>query len=460
MSPATSRLLSTIFILIVFVGWTIYESWQCWPSTYTPDPDIISQMSQALSGHYNDWKPTLHSWLLGVLELIHPGNGVGMALLVHIFIIGISVTGISLYYGILDKRYTILVLALPLFFTYKGMSINTVSNDVLAAACYLLFISLILWGQLISQKMVKTSFIAIAYTILAYGMVLRHNAIPAIVVLAAWGAWRLGTRPLRACILATCFILITLMGSHILTYQVLRAEPSYPLKSPLANDLVNLSIVQGKWSTYCIENGADKLPAPHEYSMLMPQVANGGVPINPFLIPANPTERKQVYLDMREAWLKEITTHPLDFLAFKSFFYHQHLLQGRCLPVACRYFRSIYPHVRIHMESESQHLEAWLNRQFIVLSLIPLTSFAALIILPIVCRVKHCKFSSLPQPAQDAFCFIATALLYCATFMPFVVAATEFRYYIIRASLCAVALPLLILTYYIYRRPTNLGQTS
>ncbi len=147
---------------------------------------------------------------------------------------------------------------------------------------------------------------------------------------------------------------------------------------------------------------------------------------------------------MRAAWWKEVSTHPEKYIAIKLFFFHQHLLEGRCLPPLCRLFRSYYPHVRIHMEAESQHPGAWINREFIVLTLMPMCAFM-IVMGALVCVRRH-RWSNIQTETLDSLFFMAAALLYCATFILLVLAATEQRYYIIRASLSAVALALFFLS--------------
>lgn len=443
MNTAYHRKVVLSFILIVFLGWFVYSCYQCTPAA--PNPDSTWQMKQALLGQYNNWKPAIHSWIFGRLEWLFPGDGFNATIILQLLLLGGSVSLISLYYARQNYKYATLILTLPLFFNTKCLILNSTYNDVLAAGLYLAYIAALLWSGTIKQRPVKILSVMGAFLILALGMALRHNSIPMVVLLATWGAWRLGIRLTRAILIALCFFVIAGITNHIVTYRVLEAEPSYPLKSPLADDLVNLSILNGKWSEYCLKQGADTLPPPHECYMLCPQVANAGKPIDPFTISPDLQERKQVYDEMLAAWKKQVSEQPLSYIALKAFFYHQHLLEGRCLPIVCKAFRKTYPHVRIHMEAESLHYKAWVNRQFIVMSLIPLCCFGLVIVLPIWLRIRNISFTSLPQIQQDAFAMMSAALIYCSTFLPFVLAATELRYYIIRATLCALAAPMFVL---------------
>lgn len=444
MNSAYHRKVVLSFIFIVFLGWFIYSCYQCTPAP--PNPDSTWQMKQALLGQYNNWKPAIHSWIFGRMEQFFPGDGFNATIILQLLLFGGAVSFVSLYYARQNYKYSALILTLPLFFNTKCVTLNSTYNDVLAAGLYLAYIAALLWSGIIQHRTVKILSVIGAFLILALGMAMRHNSIPMVILLATWGAWRLGIRPKRAIVISLCFLMIAGIANHIATYQILKAEPSYPLKSPLADDLVNLSILNGKWSEYCLEQGADTLAPPHECYMLSPQVANAGKPINPYTISSDLQERKQVYEDMLSAWKKQVSEQPLNYVALKAFFYHQHLLEGRCLPIVCKAFRKIYPHVRIHMEAESSHYKAWVNRQFIVMSLIPLCCFGLVIVLPIGLRIRKISFSSLPQIQQDAFAMMSAAFIYCCTFLPLVLAATEVRYYIIRATLCAVAASMFILS--------------
>ncbi len=434
--------LPIIFVLFVFSAWLAYQIWQNIPPFVTPD--TARQLGEGISEVYYNWKPTIYSWILGCFETCFPQQGLICALIFQLLLLGGGVVAISLYYARKNPRYALLILILPLFFTVKGMLVQVVGNDATAAGCYLAFIGTWLWGITFKNKAARIITLAVSIALLGIGMALRHNAIPAVLLLAFWGFLKWGERPFKSffCALITCIILLA--ANHIITYQLLRAEPSYPLKSPLADDLVNLSIVNGKWSDFCLQQGADKLLPPHEQFYLCPQVANAGKPINPYLIPPDKEQRKQIYEEMQAAWWKEVRTHPGKYLAIKLFFYHQHLLEGRCSPALCRLFRSFYPHVRIHMEKESQQLSAWVNREFIVMTVIPLISFV--ITIASVFYIRRRNWSKIPEPTKDALFFMTAALLYCATFILLVLAATEQRYYIIRASLSCMGLALFILS--------------
>lgn len=136
-----------------------------------------------------------------------------------------------------------------------------VGNDEMAAGCYLLYIA----------------------GMLAYGLALRHNALPAVFVLACWCMWKIGVQKKWTFVSAGVgLVLVSLALNSLLTYHVLRAEASYPLRSPLVDDIVNLSILEGKWHPVVKEFHEGALELPHERCVFAPESGNWNSPMNPY----------------------------------------------------------------------------------------------------------------------------------------------------------------------------------
>lgn len=422
-------------MILVPLVWAVVYVACAYPGHCTND--TLRQLGEAVAGSYNNWKPTLYAWMLGFFENCFPGNGIGVAYVMQIVCMALSVMLIAMYYAKRHVCYSLLVFVLPLFFTEKCVLITTVGNDELAAACYLMYIACILWGGLIQCRGLRYLLLIFAWIILGYGMVLRHNSFPCVVLLASWGSWKCGMKNvIRSAISGLLFVVATVSLNAIIGYVFLKIESTFPLRFPLAADIVNLSILDGKWYSVSIGDPTAFRTPPHESCMLAPDCVNRGGPLNPYAMHDGEESRLRDYNALKCAWLEMVSAHPERYAQLKLFFFHQFLLEGRCVPWLCEQMRELYPHISIHMEKESRDWRAWVNREFLSMSVVPLSCYAFLLLclLPPLRRwVAECSVR------VDAVVFIGVAFLYTSSFILLVLSATELRFYIIRASLCCVS---------------------
>lgn len=189
---------------------------------------------------------------------------------------------------------------------------------------------------------------------------------------------------------------------------------------------------------------------------LSADVPNFGCPLNPYSRIDDPVEREQDYMAFRDAWLKSVAAHPNRYALLKFFFFHQFLLSGRSLPLFNDHVLAHFPHITIRGDDTSRQWYSYICREFFIMSVLPLISYATLVVLLAVPRWRH-RLASWPQPSRDALYIIAAACLYTSTFALLTLSATEVRYYIIRASLCAVGLGILLLSALLrrYGKPTR-----
>ncbi|MBO5684251.1 MAG: hypothetical protein J6R92_04820 [Akkermansia sp.] len=427
--------------ILIPIAWAVVTVSLYYPGVWTND--TLRQTSEALSGSYNNWKPTLHTWLLGVLERSITGHGIGISFVIQIIAFAVSVMAIAQYYMQRCKYYALLVLILPLFFTETCMLVTTVGNDELAASCYLLYIAGVLWATKHENKAQRYVLLCLVWGILGFGMVLRHNAIPCVALLAAWGVWKCGIRGcVRIGAFSSLYVIVALLANCFLTYVVLKAEASYPLRFPLAADYVNLSIMEGKWLPLAAHDKSKMQKAPHECVMLAADCVNRYSPIDPYIMYEDENKRVRDYTLLKEAWINAVLSHPERYCCIKLFFFHQFLLQGRCVPWLCEAIRGKYPHVQIFMEKQSRDWRAWVNRGFLVMSIIPLSCYVLLFVACIKARLWLLQ----SEARLDAAVFMAVALVYTSSFLLLVLSATEFRFYIIRSTLCCVGGGLILLS--------------
>ncbi len=253
-----------------------------------------------------------------------------------------------------------------------------VGNDEMAAGCYLLYIAGMLTAVDTRQErlFLRRGIVFASLLVLAYGLALRHNAMPAVFVLACWGMWKIEVQKKWTFVSAGVgLVLVSLVMNGLLTYHVLRAEASYPLSSPLVDDIVNLSILEGKWHPVVKEFHEGALELPHERCVFAPESGNWNSPMNPYALYPDVELRRRDYELLKKAWWEMVQQYPERYLLTKAFFFHQFLFEGRVIPWLCKKFGESYPHIRIHMEQESSRWRAWVNREFLVMSLIPLMSY-------------------------------------------------------------------------------------
>ena len=448
MTSKHPRAIACVFILIVAILWVLFELVSYYPGVATPD--TLRQLNEGVSEVYTNWKPTLYSWQLGMLERWFPGHGPGAAYVLQIMGFAVAVGAISWFYTRYSVYYSLLVLVLPLLFTVKCMLITTVGNDEQAAVCYLLYIAGILVASSMRTGGRRILLLLVAWSILGYGMVMRHNALPAVFLLGCWGWWRTGVRSWwRIGLNSVVCVLAALAINSGVSYYVLKAEASYPLRSPLVDDIVNLSIMEGEWHPVVREFYEGELLPPYQQCVYAPESGNWNSPINPYILYSSVVDRKRDYELLKAAWWEMVQEHPARYFVTKIFFFHQYLLEGRCIPWLCEVMREAYPHMRIHMEKESGQWRAWVNREFVAMSLLPLGCYIFLFF----CVKKQVRqWVKADAVRTDALCFIGAAFIYTSTFVLLVLSATEARYYIIRATLCGVGAAMLILSCFIRKK--------
>lgn len=260
----TERFLSMknarILVVSVFIAWLCWQIASAYPGT--PTPDTCRQLAEGLASHYTNWKPALYSWFLGTADTLFPDHGIAALFLLQTGGVGLGVLAITC--SLIRKHicYSLLIFVLPLLFTQKGMCIHHVGNDALAAACYLCFIGAAMLTREVNGRGERTIGFAFCIGFAFVGLALRHNALPLMFLLIFWACRRMN-RSVSVSALASTGILAALaVAGALVTYGALKVEPSFPLKSPFANDIVNLDILEGRWSEICTRKHHEQLSPP------------------------------------------------------------------------------------------------------------------------------------------------------------------------------------------------------
>jgi len=208
--------------------------------------DSIAQLTQARTGALEDWHPPLMSLVWGVLDRIIPGP-FGMLL----FHNALFWAGVGLVAFTCIRRTWLAVLTIFLAGLYPPIFalLGTIWKDVGLGAALVFAVGALAASEALRSR---TAFLA-ALIGLFYASAVRHNALPAVVPLAAWaaaGPGRLffGGPPstLRTGALALA-ITGGLFGLSALASGVLvRGPKRHAEQVMLAHDLVNVSLVTGQ----------------------------------------------------------------------------------------------------------------------------------------------------------------------------------------------------------------------
>lgn len=409
-----------------------------------PTGDTMAQLAQVHSHCIDNWKPALYAYLLMLGENIAAGGGVKLAYLLQCCLFGLGLGLIVLSLCRESIKFLILLLLLP-FFGNKGCMITTVGNDAMAASCYLSFVGCIMFFRTTSDKFWRVVALIAGIVLLWYGMVMRHNSIFCVTALLAWFFWSISYPFKKAvCLSAICALCFLVLNFSIM--HVCQVEKSYPLKSAFSDDLVNISILNGEWDTFCIEKQKESdisLAAPHEAAELAADVCNfypSG--LSPYEKIKDPNEREIDYERYKVAWIRCVTGNLPQYFTLKAYFFHQFLMAGRSVPFVNAYIQKEFPHVKIKGGNWYRHWRQWIGVLFIFNALIPMISYAAFLFMLYKVVVKKDEYNKL---VYDSLFILAANCLYTAPFSIFTLSVTEERYYIITSSLSLIGVSLLVM---------------
>jgi hypothetical protein len=198
--------------------------------------DSFAQYAIARSGAYDDWYPPLMSWTWGLLLRLLPGPE-GMLALQLILLWGGLMAWCWRWRGSVGAPLLLLTGAVPWVLNFAGV----LWKDVLMAGALLMAAAL-------AQPPGRIWRLVAATGLLFYALNLRYNAAFAVVPLA-WllirTAWpRLPVPAVAAGALAATAAM--LLGSGVVSYQLLGAQRAQPANYVLLDDLVHLSLLRGR----------------------------------------------------------------------------------------------------------------------------------------------------------------------------------------------------------------------
>lgn len=443
---------------ICVFAWLVYTMVMLFPGS--PTNDSLGQLLQVQTGCIDNWKPALYAYLLQFGEWLFPGSSLSFAFVVQIIFFAGGFFLVILHLG---RKRRIFYLLSPIVFcmAQKGVSVVEVGNDAMAAACYMVFVGSVLNLRDMANSCLKWSLFSISLMVLGYGMILRHNAVFAVLVLLCWAFFSLTGSRKKAVAAALASVVFFFAVNALVLDVFAKVEKSYPLKSPFADDLVNISILNNTWDEFCVSRQQEQsmlLGKPAEVCKLCADVCNfypSG--LNPYGRIVSPDERREDYEQYRKAWLRAVKESPKQYVFLKAYFFQQFLLAGRSLPWVEDIVQTCYPHVTTTVRGVCRDWTSWVNRLVLFNAVLPFAVYGLLIVSLLVRVWKRIPFT---QGMTDVVCLSLSAVCYTGTFVIFTLSSSEERYYIIPASMALVTLLLFFAERVVHKFDAKTIQTN
>jgi hypothetical protein len=267
-------------------------------------------------GFYGDWQSPVMIVLWSLVDPIAPGTGSLLLLTVTLYWLTFAVVAMTV-----AQRSPRLALILPLLalsppaFVFVGI----IWRDVLFAITWLLAAAIVFAAADHSRK-VRVTAQAIGFGLLAFGVLLRPNALAAAPILATYIVWPSCLVWKRAAILYVPAALGLFGLVQVVYYGVLGATRQQPLHSIMVFDLGGIShfaednVFPGQWTTdeaKLITNGCYQ---PLAWDIYWTQ--------QPCLFVMEHLEREKLFAApaLTDAWKRAVVSHPIAYLEHRATF--------------------------------------------------------------------------------------------------------------------------------------------
>lgn len=311
--PVPERRTALLIIAMCIAGFAL-TLWVFWPGIQTFDAFYIYKDMGTRS--YGDWQSPVMIVLWALIDPIAPGTGSILLLTVALYWLTFAIIALTV-----SRRSAWLALLLPLLalsppaFVFVGI----IWRDVLFAITWLLAAALVFAAVDRGSRLRISAQIA-ALVLLAFGALLRPNALAAAPILLAYLLWPQRFRWKRAVILYVPAVL-TLFGLvQGIYYGVLKAERQNPLHSIMVFDLGGVShfakdnVFPGAWSADEAKLITDGCYKPLAWDVYWTQ--------EPCLFVMEHLERDRLFGTpaLAEAWKSAIVRHPIAYLQHRATF--------------------------------------------------------------------------------------------------------------------------------------------
>ena len=311
--PVSDKRIALLIVAMCGAGFAL-TLWVFWPGVQTFDAFYIYKDMGTRS--YGDWQSPVMIVLWALIDPIAPGTGSILLLTVALYWLTFAVVALTI-----ARRSIWLALLLPLLalsppaFVFVGI----IWRDVLFAITWLLAAALVFATADRGSRIRIPAQIA-ALALLAFGVLLRPNALAAAPILLAYLLWPQRFSWKRAVILYVPAALALFGLVQVVYYGVLKAERQNPLHSIMVFDLGGIShfgkdnVFPGTWNadeTKLITDGCYK---PLAWDAYWTQ--------EPCLFVMERLEHDKLFGTpaLAEAWKSAIVKHPAAYLQHRATF--------------------------------------------------------------------------------------------------------------------------------------------
>lgn len=324
-----------IIALLCIVGFAINMS------AYLPgfmSPDSFEQYRQSYTHQYNDWHPPVMAFVWSILNNIHQGPQVMLAL-------QLAMLWAACYFyatAINNKLWQIAVFVLfglsPFLQNFAGYIVK----DTQMAFSWLLVIA-ISFNAIVRGVRLPIGMSVIAFVFLIYGALLRPNGLPGyipIVLLLIWVTFPKHKVVVRYAIVIA-LLLITIVFQRSLP-AMLNAEKQYAENKLYLHDLTGIYKATGENVFPSVLFHTNQLDTAYLRQKYHPATFddiwwNGDSKI------LLPDTNESVTNDIRQAWLGAIKEHPRVYIAnrWEGFLYYLRIKKRS--DFYCNYYMYMYP---------------------------------------------------------------------------------------------------------------------
>ena len=310
--PATWRPIVGVAALIA-AGFAL-TIWVFYPGVVNYDARYIH--GYAMSGEYGDWQSPAMMALWALIDPLDPGPGSMFLLIASTYWLAFAVLALTLARQSPWRALVLILLALsPPAFIFVGM----IWRDVLFAGLWLAAAALAFAVAERGAK-VRVPAQALAVGLLAFGVLLRPNAMAAAPILATFLLWPSQFSWKRAAIIFVPAALACLILLQLVYYGALGAKHEHPQQSVMVFDL-------GGITHFTKQNQFPGSWSPQEQAMLFercyqPAEWNSYWTYEPCDFVMNRLEAEKIFGSpaLVAAWRQAIVNHPIAYLRHRMAF--------------------------------------------------------------------------------------------------------------------------------------------
>jgi len=270
--------------------------------------------SYIADGHAGDWQSPVMTWLWALIDPIAPGAASMFLLIDALYwlafaVFALAVVRRSLWLGIVTP---FLALAPPAF-VFAGV----IWRDVLFAAAWLLAAALA-FAAAERRGMARLTAQALALGLVAFGMLLRPNALFAGPVLAAYIIWPARFALMRAAILYVPMAIALYAIVPVVYYGLLGAKREHPLHAIFVFDLGGISHFTGEnqfpiaWTPDENTLVTERCYQPTEWNIYWTDERCA------FVMKRLESEKVFGSAALSDAWRHAVMTHPIAYLQHRA----------------------------------------------------------------------------------------------------------------------------------------------